>query len=79
MQSMLGTNFCMPLSHMSKNYIWLEETNQHINEDSILYMMNPTLNRNKVFIDQLKVCLKNTLGPDTNYHISKTIAKNLQE
>ena len=24
MQSMLGANFCMPLLHMSKSYIWLE-------------------------------------------------------
>ena len=27
MQSMLGANFRMPLLHMSKRYIWIEETN----------------------------------------------------
>ena len=26
-QSLLGTNHCLPLSHMAKSYIWLEETN----------------------------------------------------
>ena len=75
MQSMLGTNFRMPLLHMSKSYIWIEETNQHINEFSIGYMINPTFNRNRDFKDQVKVCLKNTFGPDTNSHIAKTSAK----
>ena len=76
MQSMLGTNCRMPLLHMSKIYIWVEETNQRINQFSIGYMMNPTLNRNRAFKDQVKVCLKNTFGPDTNSHIAKTLAKN---
>ena len=76
MQSMLGNNCLRPLLHKSKSYIWLEETNQHINEFSIGYMMNPTLNRDRAFKDQVKVCFKNTFGPDTNYHIAKTLAKN---
>ena len=76
MQSMLGTNCCMPLLHMSKRYIWIEETNKLINEFSIGYMMNPTLNRNRAFKDQVKVCSKNTFVPDTNSHIAKTLAKN---
>ena len=29
---LLETNHCLPLSHMAKSYIWLEETNQRINE-----------------------------------------------
>ena len=75
MQSMLGTNFRMPLLHISKSYIWLEETNQRINEFSIGYMMNPTLYSNRAFKDQLKLCLKHTFGPDTNPHISRTLQK----
>ena len=75
LQSMLGANFRMPLLHMSKSYIWLEETNQRINEFSIGYTMNPILNRNRAFKDQVKVCLKHTFGPDTNSHISKTLQK----
>ena len=73
MQSLLGTNCHMPLLHMSKRYIWLEETNQRINEFSIGYMMNPNLNWNRYFKDQVKVCLKNKFGPDTNTHIVKTL------
>ena len=76
MQSLLGTNCRRPLLHMSKSYIWLEETNQRINEFSIGYMMHPNLNRNKAFRDQVKVCLKNTFFPDTNIHISKILSKN---
>ena len=76
MQSLLGTNFRMPLLHMSKSYIWLEETNQRINEFYIGYMLNPTLNRNRAFKDQVKVCFKHTFVPDTNTHIAKTLSKN---
>ena len=35
MQSLLGTNKRLPLSHMAKRYIWLEETKERINEVSI--------------------------------------------
>ena len=31
-QSFLRTNHRLPLSHMAKSYIWLEETNERINE-----------------------------------------------
>ena len=31
-QSLLGTNHHLPLSHMAKFFIWIEETNQRINE-----------------------------------------------
>ena len=57
-QSLLGTNHLLPLSHMAKTYIWLEEKNQHINEFTIGYMMNPNLNMKKIFIEQMKVCMK---------------------
>ena len=57
-QSLLGTYHRLPLSHMAKSYIWLEEKNQRINEFSIGYMMNPNLNMNKSFREQVKVCLK---------------------
>ena len=46
---MLETNNRLPLSHMAKGYIWLEEANQHINEFSIGYRMNPNLNTKKHF------------------------------
>ena len=37
--------------------------------------MNPNLNRNKSFIEQVKVCLKNTYGTSTNAHIGKILFK----
>ena len=55
---LLGNNFRRPLLHMSKSYIWLEETNQRINEFSIGYMMNPSFHKNKAFKEQVKGCLK---------------------
>ena len=60
MQSLLGTNYRMPLLHRSKIHIWLEEKNQRIDEFSIGYMMSQNLNRNRAFRDQVKVCLKHT-------------------
>ena len=49
MESMLVDNCRMPLLHMSKSYIWIEEINQRINEFSFGYMLNPPLYTNKVF------------------------------
>ena len=46
---LLETNHCLPLSHMYKSYIWLEETNERIDEFSIGYTINPTLSINKAF------------------------------
>ena len=65
----------MPLLHMSKICIWLEETNQRINEFSIGYMMNPNFHKKKAFKDQVKGCLKNTFVPSTNIHIGKILLK----
>ena len=46
---MLVANFRMPLLHMSKIHIWIEETSENINEFSFGYMFNPTLYTNKGF------------------------------
>ena len=79
MWSMLGANCRMPLLHMSKSYIWLQETNQRINELSIGYMMNPTLYKNRAFKEQVKVCFRHKFGPDTTSHINKILQKKIQE
>ena len=76
MESMLGANFCMQLLHMSRSYIWIEETSQRINEFSFGYMFNPTLYTNKVFRELVKACFKNTFGTDINKHINKKLQKN---
>ena len=39
-QFLLGTNHYLPLSHMAKSYICIEEKNQRINELSIVYITN---------------------------------------
>ena len=72
---MLGTNHRLPLSNMDQSFIWLEETNQCINEVSIGYMMNPNLHKKETFRYQIKVCLKNTLGTSTTAHIGTILLK----
>ena len=79
MEYMLVANCRMPLLHMSKSYIWIEETNQRINEFSFGYMMNPTLYKNKAFKEQVKACFRNTFGKDTNSHINTILMKKIQE
>ena len=79
MQSLFGTNCCRPLLHMAKRYIWLEETNESINQLYIGYMINPNFHKNKAFKEQVKGCLKNTFGPSTNIHIGKILLKKIQE
>ena len=74
-QSLLGTNHCLHLLHMAKSYIWLEETNQRINEFSIGYMMIPNLSINKSFKERDKICLKTTFSTTTLSHISKILLK----
>ena len=73
MESVLGANCRIPLIHMSNRKCCIEETNQLINEFSSAYMLNPHLNTNKAFKDQVKTCLSNTFGADTNKHINKTL------
>ena len=75
MESVLGANCRIPLIHMSNRKNWIEEKNQRINEFSFAYMLNPTLNKNKYFNEQLKACLINTFGAYTNKHINKTLMK----
>ena len=74
-QSLLGNNHRLPLSHMAKSYIWLEETNQRLNEFSIGYMMNPNLSINKAFKEQVKICKKTRFSTMNQQHISKTSFK----
>ena len=67
---MLGNIHRLPLSHMAKSYIWLEETNQRINEFSIGYIINPTFNISKAFKEQVKICMKTTFGTMIQQRIS---------
>ena len=76
MQSFLGTNHRLPLFHIDKRFIWLEETKEHINKFLIGYMINPTLNINKAFKKQLNKCMSNIFGEIIQPHIRTTFAKN---
>ena len=49
MQLLLGGYHLLPLLHVAKSYIWLEETKERINDFSIGYMINPNFNINKAF------------------------------
>ena len=64
----------IPLIHMSKRKFYIEETNERINDFSFAYMLNPNTHK-KVFNDQVKACLSNTFGADTNKHINKILMK----
>ena len=74
-QSLVGTNNCLPLSRMAKSYIWIEVANQRINEFTIGYMMNPNLSIKKAIKEQVKICMKNTFSTTTQQHISKILLK----
>ena len=73
MESVLGANCCIMLIHMSNRKIYIEEKNERINEFYFAYMLNPHLNMNKDLKDQVKKCLSNTFGADTNRRINKTL------
>ena len=76
-QSLLGNNHRLPLSYMAKSYIWLEETNQLINDFSIGYMMNPNLSINKTFKEKVTKCMKATFGAMTQQHIKEIVSNNI--
>ena len=53
MLSLLWDNHRLTLFYMAKCFIWLEVTEERINEFSIEYMINPQFNNNKSFIEQV--------------------------
>ena len=46
---LFGGDHCIPLLHMSKRFIWLEEIGESINEFEIGYMINTSLHVSKAF------------------------------
>ena len=59
---LLGDDHCLPLLHMNKRFIWVEETGEGINEFDIGYIINPCLYGNKTFKDQVEKCIDSTFG-----------------
>ena len=58
MLSLFGANNCLPLFHMAKHFIWINKTKKRINDFEIGYMINPNLNINKSFREQVEKCMK---------------------
>ena len=54
MLSLLGVNHPLPLFHMAKRFIWINETKKRINYFTIGYMINPCFNVYKDFREQVK-------------------------
>ena len=75
MESVLGSNCRIPLLHTSKRKVFIEVTNERINEFSFAYMCNSHFHINKMFTDQVKICLSSTFGPDTVKQINVILKK----
>ena len=53
MLSSLGKNDRLPLFHMDKRFICINETKKSMNEFKIGYMINPNFNINKAFREKV--------------------------
>ena len=56
---------------MDKSYIWIEEIKERMNEFSIGYTINPSLNINKSFKYKVTEFMKDTFDAITQPHTSK--------
>ena len=72
----MGADNCLPLFHMTKHFIWLNEAKILINESTIGYMINPGLNVNKSFREQVENCMFTAFGEITQPFIKSTMLKN---
>ena len=69
----LGDNNRLPLLHMAKRFIFLEETGERINEIYIGYMINTSVHANKAFRYQVEKCMNTTFGAPTQHYIKTTL------
>ena len=77
MLSLLGANHSLPLFHMAECLIWINETNQRINKFMIGYMINPCLNVNKAFREQVEKCMYTKFGEIKQPFIKDTLEKKI--
>ena len=75
MLPLLGANHLLPLFHMAKSFICLEEAKERINDFFMRYTINQKLNINKAFREQVDKCMKTTFGATTKSYIRSTLAK----
>ena len=73
MLPLLGDNHRLPLFHMDKHFIWLEKTGERINEFEIGYMINPRLNVNISFKEQVGKYMNTKFGELTQPFIKTTL------
>ena len=66
---LLGVNNRQPLIHMSKILVYLYTTEKRINQFVIGYVINPTLQVNKVFREKFEQFLGATFHPNTMENI----------
>ena len=60
---------------MAKRFIWLNRKKKRINEFPIGYTVNPGLNVNKDFIEQVETCMYTTFGEIKQPFIKATLSK----
>ena len=71
--SLLGENHRLPFFHMARRFIWNNGTKRRINEFTIGYMINPSLNINKSSREQVKKCMFITFGAITKPFIKSAL------
>ena len=59
---LFGANHCLQLLHMSKSFIFIEETEECINDFDIGYMIRPNFHVNKSFKEQVINFMNNNFG-----------------
>ena len=69
----LGEKKRLPLLHMAKRFIWINETKKPINEFVIGYIINPGLNVNKALSEQAERSIYNTFVKITQPFIKATL------
>ena len=72
---LLGLYHRQPLLHMSKIFVYINTTYERINPFSIGYMINPTLQVNKVFRDKVEKFLRDTFHQNTMKGIKHFLRK----
>ena len=69
----LGENHRLPLFHMAEHFIWLNEKKKLINEFTIGYIINPGLNVNKNFREQVEKYMLTTFSSIKKPFIKATL------
>ena len=71
----MGRDHLLPLLHLDKDFFWINETKKHIIGFKIGYMINPGLNVNETFREQVVKCMLTKFGSTTQPFIKATLLK----